>query len=409
MIRLAVSALLLVMAVARAAWAAEVGRAELPIREIILTDGARRYAIDLKVGNATLAAGLDTGSIGLRILPGVLAAGDAQADPRAVAYGYESGVELRGVEGHAHITLGASRARGEVALELVREVGCRANKPHCPSSRVIPRAYGVEGDGLPWQGFPAIIGIGMASLPIANPLMQLGVRRWIVELPRPGDIRPGRLILNPGPEETRAYVMIPLDPAVANSQDAGHDRIEAWLTNRRSGLRLHGTLLMDTGDPGLRIVTRAHLPPWPDGTPVTIAFMNHGQAVLSTEIEIGRQGGASRLTTLTDPQADGPHFQAGLIPYLAFSVLYDPERHAIGLRSRDDPQGRGPRASNTDHPVSEARRWRARTPTREFPAALRPGDQTAMAPWPGAMARMPPPTPLFPGSPTRKAKSPDAS
>ena len=31
------------------------------------------------------------------------------------------------------------------------------------------------------------------------------------------------------------------------------------------------------------------------------------------------------------------------------------------------------------------------------------------APWPGAMARMPPPTPLLPGRPTRKANSPELS
>ena len=32
--------------------------------------------------------------------------------------------------------------------------------------------------------------------------------------------------------------------------------------------------------------------------------------------------------------------------------------------------------------------------------------QAASAPWPGAMARIPPPTPLLPGRPTRKANSP---
>jgi hypothetical protein len=337
MIRSAVSALLLAMAVAPAAMAAEIQRAELPIREIILIDGARRYAIDLKVGNAALTAGLDTGSVGLRILPGVLAAGDAEAGSRAVVYGYGSGIELRGVEGRAHITLGAPRVSGEVALQLVSRVGCRADKPDCPAFRVAPRAYGVEGDGLPWQGFPAIVGVGMASLPITNPLMQLGVRRWIVELPRPGDIHPGRMILNPGPEETGGYVMFSLDPAVADRRDAEHDRIDAWLTNRRTGLRLRGPLIMDTGDPGLTIVTRAPLPPWPGRTPLTLAFLDHGQAVLSTDFETGRPDGTSRLTAITDPRAGGPHIYAGVIPYFAFSVLYDPERHAIGLRPRVDP------------------------------------------------------------------------
>ena len=55
----------------------------------------------------------------------------------------------------------------------------------------------------------------------------------------------------------------------------------------------------------------------------------------------------------------------------------------------------------TDQPVRRARSSRACEPRSELPTALSPGDQTAMAARPGAMARMPPPTPLLPGSPTR--------
>ena len=48
-------------------------------------------------------------------------------------------------------------------------------------------------------------------------------------------------------------------------------------------------------------------------------------------------------------------------------------------------------------------------PSLELPLALRPGDQTASDATPGTMPNIPPPTPLLPGMPTRKAKSPEPS
>lgn len=48
-------------------------------------------------------------------------------------------------------------------------------------------------------------------------------------------------------------------------------------------------------------------------------------------------------------------------------------------------------------------------PSLEFPAALRPGDQTAIDATPGTTPRIPPPTPLLPEMPTLNAKSPDPS
>jgi hypothetical protein len=62
----------------------------------------------------------------------------------------------------------------------------------------------------------------------------------------------------------------------------------------------------------------------------------------------------------------------------------------------------GPRhAPKIDQPILLVRASSATRPRWELPLASRPGDQTAMDALPGAIARMPPPTPLFPGRPTR--------
>src|SRR5678815_1409402 len=44
-----------------------------------------------------------------------------------------------------------------------------------------------------------------------------------------------------------------------------------------------------------------------------------------------------------------------------------------------------------------------------LPASSSLGEKTVMAPWPGIMAIMPPPTPLLAGSPTLHAQPPDPS
>jgi putative endonuclease len=53
-----------------------------------------------------------------------------------------------------------------------------------------------------------------------------------------------------------------------------------------------------------------------------------------------------------------------------------------------------------DQPVRSLSCFRARVASWELPTALSPGDQTAIDAMSGAIARMPPPTPLLPGSPT---------
>lgn len=56
---------------------------------------------------------------------------------------------------------------------------------------------------------------------------------------------------------------------------------------------------------------------------------------------------------------------------------------------------------NIDQPVCSTSISSARVPSLLLPILSRPGDHTAIDALLGAMARMPPPTPLLPGKPTR--------
>ena len=257
-------ALLLAAFAAAPAFAQAPVRSEAPIRQLKLSNGALRYAVPVTVGKTTLMVSLDTGSTGLRILPAVLKPGDAGPDGAPEVYGYASGSRYEGVAAQASVEIGGARGTGPV--HLIRSIGCFAYLPRCPASRTTLALYGIASDGLPGEGFKAILGIDMAPGRVGNPLRFLGARRWIVELPRPGE-GDGRLILNPTEAEIAGYAMTPLAAPYAHERGGGlHDATPGCLINAQSHARACGVVLMDTGAPWLSVANgRLDDPPWPDG------------------------------------------------------------------------------------------------------------------------------------------------
>jgi hypothetical protein len=328
---------------------AEPVRSEAEIRQSVLSNGARRYAVPVRVGGTALLAALDTGSTGLRILPGKLAAGDAAVTNEAEIYGYASGSRYEGVMGDALVAIGGAEGRGPV--HLIRTIGCFAYLPRCPASRTTLDKYGIASDGLPGEGFKAILGIDMAPGRVGNPLRFLGAQRWIVELPRPGEAN-GRLILNPTSEEIEGYVMVPLAAPYAHERGGGlHDAVPGCLASPKAGARACGVVLMDTGAPGLAVANGGlGAEPWPDGSSAALELFDKAGGVAVREaLTIGRRDQGTRLTYRRETRAAGVVIYAGVAPYYAYSVLYDPRRQTIGLKPRPPgPAPDGPRAEPVD-------------------------------------------------------------
>jgi hypothetical protein len=318
-------------------------RVELPIREVVLSDGARRYTVPLQVGGTTIEAGLDTGSTGLRILPSTLGAGDVRESSEADTYAYGSGARFEGVIGRA--TVGFGPLSGTSTVQVIRKVGCVEQKPNCPANRIPLAQYGIQGDGLPGEGFKAILGANMAHAPAENPLAAVGAARWIVELPRPGEGRPGRLVLNPADDEVRDYVRLKLLPNFREQRGGMHDAVAGCLVNEAAQARACGALLMDTGAPGLDVVNgKLGGTPWAPGTPATLVLAEpDGQVRAAEKLTIGLRQHASRLNYSQEPRFTGTILRMGLSPYFAFSVLYDPSAGEIGVKPRaptpDSPRG----------------------------------------------------------------------
>jgi hypothetical protein len=201
--------------VAERLWAAGTAdRIEVPISQIRLTDGTIRYWVPVMVGGrGPIQAMLDTGSVGLRIFADALSPADYQDTGTEGVVRYGSGVELRGTVARAVVKIGQAPTREPVPIQIVRSVGCTEQQPGCPAARVSPEEYRIGGDGLPRQGFKAILGLSLRSVEMlaatVNPLDFVGDQAWIVILPLPGTDAPGTLIINPSAAERAGFSLTP--------------------------------------------------------------------------------------------------------------------------------------------------------------------------------------------------------
>lgn len=310
-------ALLASPAVARPAPAARVA---VPIREVVLPDGVRRYVLTLTIGGAPVEAQLDAGSTGLRVLAAALPGPAAKGS--AASYSYGSGIEFAGTRVDADVAIGA--LAGRVPVQRIDRVGCTKRVPDCPATRMSAADYRIGGDGQAGQGFTAIIGTGLHADPVGNPLVALGARRWIIELPHDG--MPGRLVINPDAAEVARYHQF---AALGDS-----NQVAGCLVRTDTGQRICGPAMLDTGASGLRVQGGKSAEMWPQGTPAAIA-LGDGAGALSFPVVIGRREQASGMFAY--PLREGSSavtLNLGLAPFFHWSVLFDADARRIGVADR---------------------------------------------------------------------------
>jgi hypothetical protein len=318
-------------------------RIVVPISQTFLPDGDIRYSVPIRVGNSQpVAALLDTGSTGLRVLPGAVPADTYTDTGFSALYAYGSGDALSGTIATAPLTIGEAVTDSAVLLEAVSSVGCVIGTPHCGAGKLALQDYGIGGDGMAGQGFAAILGISLIPATGAgytdNPLMHIGAKRWIIELPEPGSTAPGALILNPDDAELRNYQLFHLAalPGGAAGQDSGWlDSVPVCLRNLSTTESICGPAILDTGTPGIIAYTNggAAGPLWSPGDNLALDFSTAGSGVLTTSFAADRYPGSG---VLRQPQAGGTALVAGILPFFAYSVLYDAGNGMIGLKPRED-------------------------------------------------------------------------
>lgn len=303
--------------------AAPLPRTEVPIKAATQANGVKRYTVDVVIDGRTVEAGLDTGSTGLRVLGAALP--NATGRGPAVHISYGSGVDLAGPAVDVSLAIGATPARRST-IGRVDSATCVQRAPDCPAGRVDQAGYRIMGDGVAGQGFVAIIGVGLAPDPVANPLVQLGARRWIVELPRPGDTTPGRLILNPTDDEVARYKQFAV---------IGGNMVAACVTapQYKPKYKLCRPAMLDSGANGLRVQGGKPEDVLPQGTAADITIGDQ-DGTAAMPVVIGRRELASGMR-LVPPRPQGPpSLSLGVAPYLYWSVLYDADHRRVGLVPR---------------------------------------------------------------------------
>lgn len=330
---LAVAALI---ALPAAAQQAPAPRVEIPIREVVLSDGTPRFGLPLTIGRSEVLAGIDTGAAGLRVLPDAIAAADVAPQPASEEYRFGSGAQLHGSRGKARVTVGGHTA--EASVHLVTKVDCEAGKPRCPGS--LGLGYGFLGNGLRGEGFRALLGGNMGRTSIDHPLTIVGARRWIIEAPRPGEGRAGRLILNPSNEEVAGFKLVRLAGQFREADGGGlHDAVPGCLRNDASGERVCGLFTLDTGAYFIRVLNAARFArgPWPAGAPLTLEIRGDQGTAAVARMTVGGKGGqAVAFGTAPRPEVI---VQLGTAPYLSHAVLYDPIGRRLGFKPRPPIEG----------------------------------------------------------------------
>ena len=142
--------------------------------------------------------------------------------------------------------------------------------------------------------------------------------------------------------------MTPLSAPYAHERGGGlHDAVPGCLINTQNRVRVCGPVLMDTGAPWLSVANPPQgSEPWPDGAPAALElFDTVGALVVREAMTTGLRDLGTRLTWRREAHVYGPVIYAGVAPYFAFSVLYDPRHQTIGLKPRaPGPDPASPRA-----------------------------------------------------------------
>ena len=307
-------------------------RVELPIRFKIVS-GATRMWVPVSIGGSrTIEAIIDTGSVGMSVMSSVLDDTSDLPDLSAYQVSFGSGDNLHGRNTHGTVTLGDTTA--DMPFAVITTAGCLPDKPECPSGKVPFEDFGLAGEGVPGEGFKAILGIGLGSSTSGHPLTSIGVTSWLIDIPIPGISEVGKLILNPDDADREGFKMIDAGVAFLDPDSVVGGSLPGCLTVRETSERVCGPIILDTGADALVMVTK--------NKPLFKRLEAGGQFDFEFGDSEDRLGftiaippkGVQLQTPAPDLRAPRQILYAGVRPYGTFTVLYDAANNQVGLKHR---------------------------------------------------------------------------
>lgn len=303
---------------------------------VVQANGSRRFTVPVKIGETVIETGLDTGSVGLRVLPGTLKPNDAQLSDRPSNMRYGSGAMYDGVVAQAKIDIAG--LAGQSTFQQIKDVGCIARRPDCPASKISAAEYGIMGNGIAGAGFKAILGVAAVTRDVDNPLRQVGVMRFIVELPRSKD-ETGRVILNPSQDELVGFTAIPAYKRIPAQRALSDDAVNGCLVAETAKAKICGAVTFDTGALGITVASPEDFgPAWPQGTKARMLLDDgSGKSLMTDDLVIGAREDAAHLAFRQVEFMPKTVIRMGIGPYFTYSVLYDLEHGGLGVRPRKPP------------------------------------------------------------------------
>ena len=311
-------------------------RVVVPVRQETVKSGGIRYSVSISIGHTRLRAMLDTGSTGIRILPGATSPSDLTPTQQDASYSYSSGVKLTGVLANALVAVGNLRGTQPISIDDVTHVGCIRGRPHCAASRVSQQAYRLGGRGN--RGFKAIMGISLAPSTAVNPLPAIGAPTWILILPKPGDTQPGSLILNPNPADLAGFTDFQL-----NTSRKPIQALPGCLVNLRSNQKVCAPTILDSGTMSVNVKMPSNNQglSFTRGDQAQFTFKGRAGSVPPATFTVTARG----LTRVSVKIKQAKHGQpptsimGGILPYFSYDVLYDSGSKVIGLKPRMPARG----------------------------------------------------------------------
>ena len=279
-------------------------------------DADPRLLIDVEIGGVAHRVVLDTGSVGLRLLAGRLAAGAVVPEGPAPPVVFGSDRVATGRIAHTSVGIGGIPTTRPIAVELVTGVACLPARPRCGD------AYGGPTVGA---GTDGVLGIGMQpGGVVADPLAALpGGATAVVHFDPTG--------------QSSLQLRVPAAGFTLrrlSSGPAAPDGTPTWrvavpvcfAAAPLPGGRVCGPTLFDTGTPAVVIHAPGAAPgPVPTGSALTVALADgRWSANLSGPAAAARVVPAGRLD---------PRDVAGLPVFAGTDIRYDLDAGTIGFRS----------------------------------------------------------------------------
>ncbi|RYF75260.1 MAG: hypothetical protein EOO39_07195 [Cytophagaceae bacterium] len=282
----------------------------------------------------------DTGSWGMRILPGALRRANLAIDPVQLTYGYglsRGAVFIKGRQASGTFSVGGLVATAPVHIMLIDTIR------RSPTDAGRSTLDSVTVPNPHFRNLAGILGVGLRvgkDLKVASPLAQLpGNNSYLVHFPAYGQPM-GSVILNPRASDLTGFTFFPL----AKGTHPLPNGLDSWVDNQfngrivLNGVAVHAPTLLDTGSPTTH-VSAPNLPGYgtlSQGSVMKMGLAQPGQlsTLIDTTFRVTSQTAGKDLVHATESSQAEANMLFGTNFFFAFDVYYDQKRGRVGIKKK---------------------------------------------------------------------------